>query len=300
MVVGGAGFLGSHLVDRLLNDGITTHVVDAMTTGNLGNLAAARRSGHDGRLSIQQLDAATPEFSEYLARRRPTVVYVAAGLEARSRGPIESVLALGTLVNVLESVRRESPTTKVVFTVPGSILYGDAPARALPLKEDHERRSIGVAGVVAAAMIDTADTYRNDHGVEYTALALSTVYGARLRPDSNVVGAALAARSEGRPFEIHGDGRQTRDLLFVDDCVDALVRAATRGGGLVLNLGTGTSTSIRDLWSAVAGEAPVVEAASPRVSPRRVAMSPARARLHLGWSPWTTLADGLGRCSIEN
>lgn len=299
MVVGGAGFIGSHLVDRLLADGFTVHVVDAMTTGSLANLAAARQSGHDGRLTIQQLDAVTPEFSGYLARRRPGVVYLAVGLESRRRSPMDAVLALGTFVNVLESVRHESPETKVVFTVPGSILYGDAPARSLPLKEDHERRPVGVAGVVARTMIDTAESYRSDHGVEFTALALSTVYGPRLRADANVVGAALAARNGDQAFVMEGDGRQTRDLLFVDDCVDALVRASNRGGGLVLNLGTGVQTSVRDVWSAIGGGRPVAEAPRRSRSPLRVALSPSRARLHLGWSPWTTLADGLARCSSD-
>ena len=144
-------------------------------------------------------------------------------------------------------------------------------------------------------MIDTADTYRDDHGVEYTALVLSTVYGPRLRPDSNVIGAALAACAENRDFAVHGDGRQTRDFLFVDDCVDALWRAATRGGGLVLNLGTGTQTAIRDLWPMIGSNRAAVEAPRRRRSPSRVALSPSRARLHLGWSPWTALDEGLAR-----
>ncbi len=297
MVVGGAGFIGSHLVDRILSEGSTSHVVDSMASGSLANLASARRSGHDGRLTIQQLDAAAPEFADYLRHRRPDVVYVVSGLESRARQPMEAVLTYGTFVNVLEAVRTESPETKVVFTVPGSILYGDQPARALPVKEDGERRPVGVAGVVVSSMIDTADTYRREHSVEFTAIVLGTVYGPRLRADSNVVGAILAdRRGEGR-FLLEGDGRQTRDLLYVDDCVDGLFRAANRGDGLMINLATGTQTAIRDLWAAAgAGDEP--PQAAPRAgSPTRVAMSPSRARLHLGWSPWTSLDDGLARCS---
>lgn len=299
MVVGGAGFLGSHLVDRLVSEGLTVHVVDSMVTGSLGNLATARRSGHDGRLTIQQLDAAAPEFAEYLARHRPGVLYLLAGLESGARGPMEAVLALGTFVNVLEAIRVGSTDTKIVFTVPASILYGDIPARELPVKEDRDRRPIGVAGVVAQAMIDTADAYRADHGIEYSALALSTVYGPRLRSDSNVVGAALAARSGGRPFALHGGGRQTRDFLFVDDCVDALWRTSSRGGGLLLNLGTATQTAIRDLWPMIGENAPVVEAPHRHRSPMRVALSSSRARLHLGWTPWTSLDEGLSRCLAD-
>ncbi len=296
MVVGGAGFIGSHLVDRLLSEGSIVHVVDSMVSGSLANLSDARLSGHDGRLSIQQLDAAAPEFAEYLGRRTPTVLYLLAGFESWARGPMDAVLALGTFVNLLDAVRSSSPDTKVVFSLPGSILYGEAAARELPVKEDHPRRPIGVAGVMAQASIDIADSYRNDHGVEYTALVLSTVYGPRVRSETNVVGAALATRAEGRAFVIHGDGRQTRDLLYVDDCVDALVRSATRGGGLVVNLGTGVQTSIRDLHAVIHEGRPSAEGPRRSQSPQRVALSPSRARLHLGWSPWTTLEDGIARC----
>jgi UDP-glucose 4-epimerase len=295
MVVGGAGFIGSHLVDRFVAEGSNVHVVDSMVSGSLANLATARRSGHDGRLTIQQLDAATPEFAEYVTHRRPDVVYLVAGLESRSRQPMEAVLAYGTFVNVLEAVRSGSPTSKVVFTVPGSILYGDQPARSLPAKEDGERRPVGVAGVVVSSMIDTADTYRREHGIEFTAIVLSTVYGPRLRRDSNVVGAILASRRSDVSFVIDGDGRQTRDLLHVDDCVDGLFRAADRGGGLAVNLATGNQTSVRDLW-ATAGGGEVVHGEPRGGSPARVALSPSRARLHLGWSPWTSLDDGLARC----
>jgi len=296
MVVGGAGFIGSHLVDRFVAEDSSVHVVDSMVSGSLANLSSARNSGHDGRLTIQQLDAAAPEFADYVARRRPDVVYVVAGLEPRARQPMEAVLAFGTLVNVLEAVRTGSPASKVVFTVPGSVLYGDQSARALPCKEDGERRPVGVVGVVVSAMIDTADSYRRDHGVEYTAIVLGTVYGPRLRSDSNVVGAALASRRDGTPFVCAGDGRQTRDLLHVDDCVDGLFRASTRGGGLVINLATGIQTAIRDLWATIGGGGDMSHVEPRLGSPTRVALSPSRARLHLGWSPWTSLDDGLARC----
>ena len=243
MVVGGAGFIGSHLVDRFVAEGSNVHVVDSMVSGSLANLATARRSGHDGRLTIQQLDAATPEFAEYVTHRRPDVVYLVAGLESRSRQPMEAVLAYGTFVNVLEAVRSGSPTSKVVFTVPGSILYGDQPARSLPVKEDGERRPVGVAGVVVSSMIDTADTYRREHGIEFTAIVLSTVYGPRLRRDSNVVGAILASRRSDVSFVIDGDGRQTRDLLHVDDCVDGFY-VFVRDGDKIKKVTWGDTTGL--------------------------------------------------------
>jgi UDP-glucose 4-epimerase len=110
-----------------------------------------------------------------------------------------------------------------------------------------------------------------------------------------VVAALVEAAAAGRAPTITGDGRQTRDLVFVDDAVDALVRAGTRGSGLVVNVGTGEQTSVRELWNLVSGGGgaePIKAPARPDELPR-FAVSPVRARIHLGWSPWTSVADGL-------
>jgi UDP-glucose 4-epimerase len=166
--------------------------------------------------------------------------------------------------------------------------------RDLPLKEQAlEPR--GLRGVIARATVDLLATHREADAIEFTVLALSTVYGPRQRPDGGVVAALVDAAATGVAPTITGDGRQTRDLLFVDDAVDAIVRSGTRGSGLVVNVGTGEQTSIRDLWTLVAGGTgpePVKAPPRPDELPR-FALSPVRARIHLGWSPWTTVTDGL-------
>ncbi|MBP9054057.1 MAG: NAD-dependent epimerase/dehydratase family protein, partial [Ilumatobacteraceae bacterium] len=128
-----------------------------------------------------------------------------------------------------------------------------------------------------------------------TALAMANVYGPRQRADAGVVGAFANALQEGITPVMHGDGRQTRDFLFIDDAVDALVRGAHKGSGLVVNVGTGVATSIRDLWALMAGP----DGRAPSPSPRRqhdvsrFVLSPTRARIHLAWAPWTELTVGL-------
>jgi nucleoside-diphosphate-sugar epimerase len=115
------------------------------------------------------------------------------------------------------------------------------------------------------------------------------------------VAAFVAARVAGRPAEIHGTGRQTRDFVAVDDAVDALVRATTRGTGLVVNVGTGVQTSIAALHQQVLGlplEAALAEPARPG-EVERFALSPVRARIHLAWAPWTDLATGVGQLLTE-
>lgn len=295
VVVGGAGFIGSHLVDRLVGEGAQVHAVDNLSRGTIDNLSSARSRRGAGRMMFQQLDATAPQLVDFLGIRRPQVVYVTAGLESGHRDAHSSVLALALLVNVLEGVRTSATASKVVVAVPASIVYGEVAARELPIKEDRVPKPIGAAGVIAVAMLELLAKYRDEHAIEFSALLLPTVYGPRLRPDGNVVGAFLAAAAEERAAELHGDGRQTRDFLFVDDAVDALFRAGTRGGGLTLNIGTGVATSIRELQRLVAGDRPVAAAARRPFSVSRVALSSARARLHLGWSSWTDLATGLER-----
>lgn len=292
LVVGGAGFLGAHLVERLLAEGHAVDVVDDLSTGSLANLADARALG--GELKIHTLDATTDEFASVVAMRRPGVVYHLAPLPP-GRHDLHTVAdAVRSTLMVLEGARHTG-LTKVVLAVSAVALYGDVAARELPVKEGHPWSPVGVRGVVARSLCDLAAAYRADHSVEFTVLAMANVYGPRQRVDGGVVATFAAALRDRVSPMLHGDGRQTRDFLFVDDAVDALVRAATRAGGLVVNVGTGTATSIRDLWTLMAGPDGPSAAPSPRrpgdVS--RFALSPTRARIHLAWAPWTELPVGL-------
>jgi UDP-glucose 4-epimerase len=291
LVVGGAGFIGSHLVDRLLAGGETVDVVDDLSTGSLGNLADARSAG--GTLKIHHLDVGMPEGSSLLGMRQPDVVFHLAALPRRPDGAMALARAFTTTMALLDAVRAHA-IPKVVVALPATALYGHPATRDLPLKEQPlEPR--GPRGVIARAMVDLLATHREADAIEFTVLALATVYGPRQRADGGVVAALFDAAAAGRPPTITGDGRQTRDLVFVDDAVDALVRAGTRGSGLVVNIGTGEQTSVRELWSLVSGGSsaePVKAPARPDELPR-FALSPVRARIHLGWSPWTSVADGL-------
>jgi UDP-glucose 4-epimerase len=291
LVVGGAGFLGSHLVDRLLADGHTVDVVDDLSTGSLANLADARASG--GSLKIHHFDAATPEAASLLGMRQPDVVFHLAAVPRRPPTSAALAQALSTTIALLDAVRTHA-IPKVVVALPASALYGRPASRDLPVKEVAlEPR--GLRGVISRATVDVLNNHRDADAVEFTVLAMSTVYGPRQRPDGGVVAAFADALTHRRAPTISGDGRQTRDLLFVGDAVDAIARAGTRGSGLVVNIGTGEQTSIRDLWTLMTGgngPDPVNAPARAGELPR-FAVSPVRARIHLGWSPWTTVAEGL-------
>lgn len=290
-VVGGAGFTGSHLTERLLADGCAVDVVDDLSSGTLANLATARAMGAE--LTIHTLDLRAAEFAALAALRRPEVIYYLAGPTSQAAPPL-AMASLASVVALLEAARPIG-STKLVTTIPATALYGDVPLRDLPVKEGHPWQADGVGGILARSTADLLTWYRNAHAVEYTALAMGCVYGPRQRSDAGVVASFLEARRTGEPPVIHGDGRQTRDFVYIDDAVDALARCATHGGGLVVNIGTGVATSIRDLWGMIADGS----SAAPTFVPgrpggvARSAVSPTRARIHLSWAPWTPLIDGL-------
>jgi UDP-glucose 4-epimerase len=186
--------------------------------------------------------------------------------------------------------------SKVVVGLPATLLYGEVAVRDIPAKEGKFADAVNVPNVIARTILDLLGVYREVHAVEYTALAVSNVYGPRQRAEDGVVSSFAAALAAGEAPEMYGTGRQTRDFIHVDDVVDAYVRAATKGDGLLINIGTGVQTSIAALWKAMSGASglrpTVVKARPGDIS--RFAISPVRARIHLAWAPFTDLNDGLG------
>lgn len=291
-MVGGAGFVGSHLTERLLAEGHVVDVVDHLGSGSLANLAEARKVA--GELKIHTLDAAAAEFDAVVAMRAPEVIYHLGLLPPGQPAEQTAASTLASLMAVLESARRLGEV-KVVVGLSAVALYGDVAGKDQPIKEAQGWSPVGVRGVVTRAVAELLTVYRDAHAVEFSALAFANVYGPRQRPDGGVVAAFAHALREGAVPTVHGDGRQTRDFLYIDDAVDALVRAAHRGSGLVINVGTGVGTSVRDLWDRMAGPSGRVPSAGARRGDdvQRFVLSPTRARIQLGWAPWTDLAVGL-------
>ncbi|HUF99952.1 MAG TPA: NAD-dependent epimerase/dehydratase family protein [Ilumatobacter sp.] len=297
LVVGGAGFIGSHLVDRLLAEGHSVDVVDDLSSGSLANLAEARSaaSSSGGTLKFHHLGVASSEAASLMGMRRPDVVYHLAAVPRGNPDVSQLSSAFAGTMALFDAVR-SNRVAKVVVALPASVIYGRPANRDLPVKEQPlEPR--GSRGVVARATVDLLSSHREFDAVEFTALALTTVYGPRQRAELGVVAAFARAVEQREAPVIVGDGRQTRDFLFVDDAVDALVRAGSKGSGLVVNIGTGEQTSIRELWDAMSTPASVAPQYSPAAPDhvQRFSVSPIRARIHLSWSPWTSLGEGLAQ-----
>lgn len=300
MVTGGAGFIGSTLVDRLLAEGHEVDVIDDLSSGSLANLAEAR-SAAGGALTIHQLDVRSSAVVELVARRRPRVIFHLAAqisVGASVADPVfdADVNVIGTL-RVLEGARLAG-TERIVYAASGGTLYGEAGPDELPLDENHPHLPVSPYGVSKKAAIDYLVAYRRLHSVEYCALALANVYGPRqdAHGEAGVVAIFAEALTSGDVPTILGDGEQTRDYVYVDDAVDAFARAATRGGGTVCNIGTGKETTVNELYRIMAEAAGVGEPA--RTGPerpgdlRRSALDSSRAGVELGWRPWTTLEEG--------
>lgn len=301
VVTGGAGFIGSALVDRLLAEGWKVDVVDDLSTGSLANLAEARQT-QGRRFSFTRLDVRNAGLIDHIKRQAPDVVFhLAAQADVRVSvaKPLfdAEVNVLGTL-NVLEGCVA-AKTTKVCFAASGGTLYGTPDD--IPTREGAPWRPESPYGVSKKVALDYLHYYREVQGLEYSALALANVYGPRQNPHGEagvvaIFGAKLLAHQ--RPT-IFGDGKQTRDFVYVDDVVDAFHRSADRGGGLLLNIGTGVQTAVNELHATMARLCNVKDPAEyASVRPGEVmhsALDPGRAEIHLAWKPWTALDDGLAR-----
>ena len=298
LVTGGAGFIGSNLVDRLLAEGHQVDVIDDLSAGSLANLADARRSTQ-GRMTFHQVDIRTPGLGDLMKRCHPDVVYhLAAPPDRESALEGADGHLMGSL-RVLEGARA-CGAQKLVFAS-AAVIYGDPDPGDLPIRESHPQRPVTLSGVAKKAVGDYLFAYREQYSLEFTALALAHVYGPRQAPvgpggETRVVASFADQLVSGDPCVINGTGGSTRDFVYVDDAVDALARAAERAGGLLVNIATGTETAIRDLYRAMAVQAgvdrPAVRAPDRPSEVRRLSLDPARAAIHLGWKPWTSLAEG--------
>ncbi len=299
-MTGGAGFIGSTLVDRLLAEGHSVDAVDDLSTGSLANLVDAR-SNPDHEFSFQRIDVRSEQVAAVIARRKPEVVFhLAAQADVRVSvaKPVfdAEVNILGTL-QVLEGAR-QAGARKVVFASSGGTIYGDVDPSDLPARETLPQRPLSPYGVAKKTAGDYLVAYRELHQMEFTALALANVYGPRQDPhgEAGVVAIFAGRLLAGERCTIFGDGEQTRDFVFVDDVVDAFVRAGERGDGLLMNIGTGKETSVNELYDAMAKAAGASEPADYAPERpgelRRSSLDPGRAMIHLGWKPWTTMDVG--------
>jgi UDP-glucose 4-epimerase len=302
LVTGGAGFIGSTLVDRLLADGHTVTVLDDLSRGRSGNLADARHRFPDA-LDVVTADVRSADAAAALERTRPDVVFhLAAQIDVRASvdDPVHdaSVNVLGTVAIARAACR--AGTRKIVFASSGGAIYGEQ--QRLPTAEDAPLQPLSPYAVSKIAGELYLNSFTRLHGVQCTVLAFANVYGPRQDPhgEAGVVAVFARALRAGRPTRVYGDGGNTRDYVYVGDAVNALVLAAgDTANGLRLNIGTGVQTSDRELHTLVArvlGAPDTPSFAPARAGDlRRSALDWTLARERLGWQPGHDLTDGIAR-----
>ena len=301
VVTGGAGFIGSALVDQLVKRGDQLLVIDNFSAGSEKNLEEAK-SASAKELVIENCDIRNSETTKLIADYGPSVIFhLAAQVDVRAsvEDPLNDLETnLVGLMRVLEGGRK-AKTMKIVLASSGGTIYGEPEAKQLPLNEDAPWNPLSPYGVSKLAGGLYVNTYSSLYGLKGTTLALANVYGPRQDPhgEAGVVAIFAGKLLNGEPCTIYGTGMQTRDFVYVDDVASAFVASIESGDGKLLNIGTGTETSIQHLYEEMA-LASGIESAPEKGAERsgeieRSSLDPSLAKKILGWTPQTNLRDGI-------
>jgi UDP-glucose 4-epimerase len=304
LVTGGAGFIGSHLVDALVERGDRVLVYDDLSSGRRENLERALAAGAD----LVEADVADAgSVAAAFARFRPEAVFhFAAQIDVR-RSVADPAFDLGVNVggtlNLLEASRSEG-TRRIVLASTGGAIYGEGAGQPLPITEAAACRPEAPYGQSKFAAEGYLELYSRLHGLSTVSLRLGNVYGPRqdTQGEAGVVAIFCGALLDGRQPRVFGDGTQTRDYVYVGDVVDAFCAAAGSDAHGSINVGTGVEINVLELGARLAEASGLdfdPELAPPRAGEvQRIALECSLARDVIGWQPRMSLDDGL-RATFE-
>jgi UDP-glucose 4-epimerase len=300
LVTGGAGFIGSNLVDALLARGDEVTVVDDLSTGRRANLEPGLAAG----AKLVEADIRDRETLEEIGgEQRPEVVFhLAAQIDVRKSiadPAFDASINVGGTANALEAARAAG-ARRLVFSSTGGAIYGEGEGQELPLAEDAPLAPEAPYGQSKYAGEGYLSLYERLYGLSSVPLRLGNVYGPRQDPlgEAGVVAIFCGRLREGKRPTVFGDGRQTRDYIYVGDVVAAMLAAAESTATGPFNVGTGAETDVLELVRALAelggAEDFEPEFAPPRAGEvQRISIDPARARRELDWEAKTGLDEGL-------
>jgi UDP-glucose 4-epimerase len=295
LVTGGAGFIGSHVVDRFIERGHEVAVLDNLSSGFRELVDPAARL-HE----VDLTDAAAVERC-FAGFRPEVVIHHAAQIDVR-RSVDDPVFDANTNIlgalGLLQACTRHG-VRKFVYASTGGALYGEG--RQLPATEEHPVNPESPYGVSKHTLEHYLYLWKLLHGLDYTVLRYPNVYGPRQNPhgEAGVNAIFILLMLQGKRPRIFGTGEQVRDYLYVMDVVEANELALALGSGEMVNLGTGIGTSVNDIFrelKAIVGFAgePVYEAARPG-EVQRIYLDATRAKRVLGWTPRVSFRDGLAQ-----
>ena len=297
VVIGGAGFIGSNLVDALVARGVRVAIVDNLSRGSRANVEAALAAG----ATLYELDITEASAMRHVmsAERPEAVFHLAAQIDVHSSvaDPArDAAVNVGGTVNLLEGARAAG-TQRFVFASTGGAIYGDPDV--IPTPETAPAHPVSPYGQSKFAAEEYCRLYGRMHGIAPTIMRYANVYGPRQDPhgEAGVVAIFASCLLEGRTPTIFGDGLQTRDYVYVGDVVAATLAAADAGLEGPYNVGCGRETSVRGLLEVIAGAVGVD--AEPEYRPgfsegvRRSCLDASRAARDLSWEPGIALEAGI-------
>ena len=294
VVTGGAGFIGSNIADACLARGHEVHVLDDLSTGQAANVNA--------KATLHSVDIADKQAARLIEQIRPDVLcHHAAQMDVRhsvADPTFDARVNILGLINLLEA-SKNAGARKVIFASSGGAVYGEQ--ETFPASEDHVTRPASPYGVSKRAGELYLSYYHQAYGLPYIALRYANVYGPRqsTRGEAGVVAIFLSMLLEGRNPVINGDGRQTRDYVYVGDVVAANVAALESPFVGEINIGTGIETDVVTIFQhAREALGSAIDARHGPAKPgeqRRSCIDASRAAKVLGWRPQTPLAQGLQR-----
>ncbi len=300
LVTGGAGFIGSNLVDALLARGDDVTVVDDLSTGRRENLDGALAAGAE-LVELDIRDAAA--LAELVARAQPqTVFHLAAQIDVRKSladPAFDASINVGGTANLLEATRAAG-SSRLVFVSTGGAIYGEGEGQQLPLDEATPIAPLSAYGQSKYAAEGYLALYERLYGISAVSLRLGNVYGPRQDPlgEAGVIAIFCGKLRDGGRPTVFGDGKQTRDYIYVGDVVAAALAAAGSDASGPINIGSGVETDVLELAARLT-EIDGAESFEPEFAPpragevQRIALDASRAERELGWRAETSVADGL-------
>lgn len=292
-VTGGAGFIGSHLVEKLLEEKHEVFVIDDLSTGKKENI--------NRQAKFHKISLVSPALNRILEKEKPEIIFHLAA-QSNVRKSAEDV-ALDANINIVGTANLlnsciRAEVEKIIYASSGGAVYGEP--ESLPVNEDHLLKPKSFYGLSKLVGEKYVELFNYLYGFNYTILRYSNVYGPRQDPygEAGVISifAELMARSK-RPT-IYGDGEQVRDFIYVQDVVDVNLITLERGKG-IYNIGSGEGTSINKIFEKISSELnvalkPVFEEPK-KTEVRKIYLNTYKAKSELGWEPKTSLNEGIAK-----
>jgi len=292
IVSGGAGFIGSHLTDKLIEKGHNVVVVDNLSTGKKENL--------NPKAKFYEMDICDSNISQIFQDEKPEIVFhFAAQIDVRKsvKDPIQDAKTniLGSL-NLLQNCQKAG-VKKFIFASSGGAIYGDTDV--IPTPETHSEKPESPYGICKLTIEKYLHFYKETFGLNYTALRLANVYGPRQnsKGEAGVIAVFCNKMLKNEEVVINGDGEQTRDFVFVDDVVNAALSSIEQEKSDIYNISTGVETNINEVFKKVKeltnSNCEEIHTPSKAGEQKRSCLDNSKAKKELGWKPEYNLEKGL-------